>query len=452
MAPPSARLLVYIASEPFVAGRGRVIKETLAAEAAKRGASLIYVNNTGIQNKGKTVYIYDGGSVVFNGRGEKLFRLPAFASGIVHSPIEMAEGTGPALGSKRPQTLSLSPEGREDSIGEIFGALRYGLKKFLAQIGVERVVIGASGGIDSAVNAALFGKVLQPEQLLLVNMPSRFNSRITRDSAAELAANLGCRYTVMPIQESVEYTVRQIEEGILTSSGPIEPTGLTVSQATAENIQARDRSARVLAGLAAAFGGGFTCNANKSETTIGYSTLYGDLSGFLAPLADLWKDQVYQLADYLNRQVYQREVIPQKSIEIRPSAELSPAQAVEEGKGDPLHYPYHDYLFRAFMETPVRATPEDLLEWRLQGCLEENIGCAPGLAGELFPAPEDFIADLERWWLLFTGLAVAKRIQSPPILSVSRRAYGADYQEAQNTPYFSARYQEMKARLLNDLR
>ena len=217
-----------------------------------------------------------------------------------------------------------------------------------------------------------------------------------------------------------------------------------------ENIQARDRSARVLAGAAAAFGGGFTCNANKAETTVGYSTLYGDQSGFLAALADLWKYQVYDLARYLNDTVYGREVVPQGIIDLVPSAELSSAQNVDEGKGDPIKYPYHDYLFRSFVERWQKATPEDLLAWYKEGTVEKNLGCAPGLVAKYFPTAKDFIADLERWWNLFSGMAIAKRIQAPPILAVSRRAYGFDHREAQDGPYYTRRYREMKKEMLGE--
>jgi NAD+ synthase (glutamine-hydrolysing) len=112
--------------------------------------------------------------------------------------------------------------------------------------------------------------------------------------------------------------------------------------------------------------------------TVGYTTLYGDLAGFLAALADLWKFQVYDLARYLNSRVYGFEVIPQDLINLVPSAELSFEQSVDQGKGDPIIYPYHDYLFKAFMEKWNRAAPEDILEWYMEGSLEKNIGCAPG--------------------------------------------------------------------------
>ena len=211
----------------------------------------------------------------------------------------------------------------------------------------------------------------------------------------------------------------------------------------------RDRSARVLAGAAAAFGGGFTCNANKAETTVGYSTLYGDQSGFLCALADLWKHQVYELAYYLNEQVFHREVVPQATIDIVPSAELSSSQCVDEGKGDPIKYPYHDYLFRSFIERWKKASPQDILEWYAAGTLEEQIGCEKGLVKKYFATHEEFINDLERWWNLFCGMAIAKRIQAPPVLAVSRRVFGFDHREAQNPVHFTHRYLQLKQQALH---
>ena len=176
--------------------------------------------------------------------------------------------------------------------------------------------------------------------------------------------------------------------------------------------------------------------------------MYGDHAGFLAATADLWKHQVYALARYLNDVVFQREVVPQGSIDIVPSAELSASQDITKGQGDPIVYPYHDYLFRAFVERWQRATPETILTWYKEGTLEKEIGCSVNVR-DIFPTAKDFIDDLERWWRLLSGFAVAKRIQSPPVLSISRRSFGYDLRESQLKPYYTTRYEELKRELLN---
>lgn len=435
-------LLINISSSPFTLGKQGKRHRVFGKEARETGAPLVYINNVGIQNNGKTVYTFDGASTIYDRQGQVVAACPSFEPALQLFDLDL---------SGRGNQPTVKPS-EDNAIETVYQTLRYGTAKFLRQIGMERVVIGASGGIDSAVSAALYVSILGPENVLLTNLPSVYNSATTKGLAEDLAKRLGCLYTVVPIQESVDHTIRQLSGAPVMNLKTGSQSQLSITPFITENIQARDRSARVLAGLAAAFGGGFTCNANKSEMTVGYSTLYGDQAGFLAVLADLWKHQVYALGRYLNEQVYHAEVIPEGVFTLVPSAELSAEQNVDEGKGDPIVYPYHDYLFRSFMEWWNRATPEDLLGWYTSGELEAKLGCEPGLVNRLFPGPKEFIADLEKWWKLYCGMGVAKRIQAPPVLAVSRRAYGFDHREAQNSPYFTAQYQDLKERLLSAIR
>ena len=208
-----------------------------------------------------------------------------------------------------------------------------------------------------------------------MNLPSRFNSNTTIGLAQTLAKNLGCLYTEVSIEDSVELTKKQLQGlKVFSLDGKIS-TELQLSTLVLENIQARDRSSRVLAAIAASFCGVFTCNANKAEMTVGYSTLYGDLGGFLAVLGDLWKKEIYALGKYVNEKVFQKEMIPEGTFTIVPSAELSAQQAVDEGKGDPLNYPYHDQLFFSWVQRWNRATPEEILEWYLDGSLMQKLNC-----------------------------------------------------------------------------
>ena len=484
-------LIVNCSSSPYTIHKQEQRRALFSAQAKQYNTPIAYTNHVGIQNNGKNICIYDGCSALYDVNGSVVEEVPAFENTV--RPTLLKDTVW------QPQpTVSLQTESTPTYIPTLFKALQYGIRQFLAQTGIKNIVIGASGGIDSALNAALYSTVLAPENLYLVNMPSRYNSDMTKDLAYQLAQNIGCHYGVFPIEEGVNATIAQLEGQTFTKS-PLKASGhvhkhtladdATISNSTTdticesqqittnhteqthvdtdldtttflqlstlakENIQARDRSSRILAGIASAVNGAFTCNGNKTEFTIGYATMYGDLAGFLAVTGDVWKTDVYALARYMNEHIFKREVIPQGSIDVVPSAELSDAQDVMQGLGDPLQYEYHDCLFRAFVEgTPhtlphQRLTPEDILCAYEKGTLEHLLGL-PQLVSHYFTSTDQFINDLERWWKSFNGLAVAKRIQSPPLFLVSERAFGTDLSESQLKPYFSRTYHIIKERVL----
>ena len=495
-------LIVNCSSSPFTIHKQEQRHALFSAQAKQYNTPIAYTNHVGIQNNGKNICIYDGCSTLYDVNGSIVEKVPAFENTV--RPTLLKDTVW------QPQpTVSLQTESTPTYIPILFKALQYGIRQFLAQTGIKKIVIGASGGIDSALNAALYSTVLPLENLYLVNMPSRYNSDMTKDLAYQLARNIGCHYGVFPIEEGVSATIEQLEntsftkynahvipelhhhgnvhattiqdvkENTVSSEKDVSQTVLYGSDQTIanydnqrhiesdsnttsflqlstlgkENIQARDRSSRILAGIASAVNGAFTCNGNKTEFTVGYATMYGDLAGFLAVTGDVWKTDVYALARYMNETIFQREVIPQGSIDVVPSAELSDAQDVMQGLGDPLQYEYHDCLFRAFVEgTPhtllhQRLTPEDILCAYEKGTLEHLLRL-PHPVSHYFTSTEQFINDLERWWKSFNGLAVAKRIQSPPLFLVSERAFGTDLSESQLKPYFSRTYHINKERVL----
>lgn len=427
-----AQLLLNLSSSPFTLGKEEKRRRMLAAAAQKLRTPILYVNHRGLQNNGKNGYTFDGMTAAYGTDGALTGEAAPYTearSSFLFDPEQKI------LRPLRPMTPAAG--------NLLLPALRYGVSKFLSAIHAEKTVIGVSGGIDSAVNAALYRSVLPKDRLLLVNTPTRFNSETTKNLAANLAQNLGSPYVTVPIGEFVDRTADTLSRISIPSEKGEKP--LPVSPFMKENMQARDRSARVLAALAASFGGIFTCNANKTELSVGYATLYGDMAGALAATADLWKHQIYALGRALN-DWYGEPVIPEGTFTVTPSAELSDAQAVDKGLGDPLVYDYHDYLFRSFIEPWERKTPEDILRWYADGILEKEIG-TPLCIADLFPTPEAFIADLEKWWNLFAGFASAKRIQSPPLIALSRRPYGYDLRESQLTPYYTDEYLALKEAL-----
>ena len=427
-----AQMLLTISASPFTWNKQHKRLRVLSALAKRLQVPIAYINYAGVQNNGKNVFTFDGGTGVFDAQG-----------GFAGSAVRFGEDAFVAEITSENKLIGSQPIRLvEDDAAVTAEALLYGSGRFLADRKISRIVVGISGGIDSALVSALHARLVPPENLLLVNLPTRFNSATTRNLAREVARNLGCLFAEVPIDDAVDLTRRQLD-GVVATNPAGREFRLQVTGPVMENVQARDRGARVLASVAAAFGAAFTCNANKTEMATGYGTMYGDIAGYLAPIGDLWKMQVYAVAHCLNEKIFARAVIPEGIFTVTPSAELSRDQAVDEGKGDPFVYPYHDALLRAWVERWERPSPEEILSWYLDGTLEKQIGYE-GRVAALFKTSTAFIADVERCWNLYQGLAVAKRIQAPPVLVVSRRAFGFDHREAQIGPRYTPRYQELR--------
>jgi len=453
-----AELMVNISCSPYTIGKNSSRNRVFGAGHARYlGMPIIYVNAVGIQNNGKTIYTFDGSTVVYDESGDIIAQAPMFKEYMMY--VEWDNATKKML----PGEMCDLPG---SDIAEVAEALKYGIGKYLEACGTKRVVIGASGGIDSCVAASLYAQIVGPENLLLVNMPSKYNSNTTIDIAKKLAKNIECYYTSIPIEDSVNLTKKQIDglelkrfkkitmmrdEYVIphhSDGDPLwEKRTLNLNTTHLENVQARDRSSRILSALSCAWGGVFTNNGNKDEGTVGYATLYGDVAGFLAALGDLRKPMVYELGEYLNKTY---PVIPKGAFTVVASAELSDAQNVDEGKGDPIVYWYHSRLFYTWIESWYRKTPEDNLNWYMNGTINSKLKVPEGCdVYKLFPTAKAFTDDIERWYKLFKGMAVAKRVQAPPVIAVTRRAFGFDYREALNCWYLTRGYYKLKDQALN---
>jgi NAD+ synthase (glutamine-hydrolysing) len=433
------KLVFNLSCSPYSDAKDLKRLQLLKDSAQQNQTTICYLNSVGTQNVGKTVLGIDGQSTIMDPSGEVICEGGFFDEELLMIDWNNETSTAASAGSVLVKKSESGAFGRSK-----FGAIENTLRFLCEEWRVKSCLIGLSGGIDSALSAVLFSRILGPNCVNLINMPSKFNSKLTQEIAQTLALNLNCHYEQIGIQNAVDFTIQQLKSSKLS-----QLPGFQLNSWVMENIQARDRSSRILASVAAATQSVFPCNANKTETTVGYSTLYGDQSGFLCPLADLWKFEIYEMAQLYNDAVFGSEIVPKSCMTVVPSAELSELQDVTKGLGDPLHYPYHDKLFRSWTERWDRWTPLSVLSAYAAGTLEKDIDLTSGLIAKLFPNAASFVADLDGWWSLYTGMAAVKRMQAPPVLSVSRRSFGWDHREALGIQGTGPLYEELKRKILS---
>ena len=362
-----AEMILNVSASPFSLRKSAVRREMISGLAGTYQRPIFYCNAVG----GNDQLVFDGNSIAVNARGQLLAQLPAFeeASVIVDSESIQA-----------PEIPSV------DIVQELYSALRLGLRDYLAKCGFKSAVLGLSGGIDSAVVAAIAVDALGPNNVTGVSMPSQFSSRGSILDALALAKNLRIQCLEIPIADAFAVFKAQFKE---VFAGRTE-------DATEENMQARLRGMTLMA-LSNKFGHLVLSTGNKSELAVGYCTIYGDMAGGLAVISDVPKTMIYELARFINSEasrVGKGEIIPASTIEKPPSAELRPNQKDQD-----------------------TLPPYDVLDAILRLHVEDNLSVAEIVA-------QGFDEKTVRWVQRRVDLNEYKRAQAAPGLKVTSRAFG----------------------------
>jgi NAD+ synthase (glutamine-hydrolysing) len=358
-----AQLVVNISASPWERGKEATRLAMLQRVARDERVPLVQVNLVGANDE----LIFDGHSVALNAQGKVLTLGASFAEEVL--VVDMAASS--------PSPALLLPANQEE---QLFRALVLGVRDYVAKCGFKSVVLGLSGGIDSAIVAVIAAEALGAEKVWGVSLPSRYSSEGSLSDAALLAKKLGIRYDVLPIADPV-VDVEKVLERTFEGRTP---------DATEENIQSRMRGLLLMA-LSNKFGPLVLTTGNKSELAVGYCTLYGDMCGALAVIADVLKTEIYALARWINRD---GEIIPWNTIEKPPSAELRPNQTDQDS------LPPYDVLDRILRHYVVDdADPKMLV----------SEGISPEIVRDVLNK------------IVFSEY---KRRQAAPGLKVSSRAFG----------------------------
>ncbi len=379
-----------------------------------------YVNCVGAQNNGKNILGFDGASTVYGQDGKPKI----LANANYKEELLIFEH------DKIPKKTAIRK--KEQKIPRKYQVIIRGIQHMTDVTGIGKYVIGLSGGIDSAVVATLLVDALGKENVIAVNMPSKYNSQKTKNAAKSIAKRLGIKYVVIPIGSVNSYNQRVLEVA-RTNLGYTKEGEYKLKDLTQENIQAKIRGAGILSNLAGELGCFFPCNGNKVEIALGYATLYGDWGGSVAPIGDLTKAEVYKMAKYLNK-IHKKNPIPGNLLpnsyyefegnKIAPSAELKNDQV------DPIKVGYHCALIEKLLDYK-KFSPEQIMQWYMDRQLAKNLGITSSLIYERYAMGDayGFTEDL-KWICKRIKANVFKRIQGPPIIVTSKTAFGYDLRES----------------------
>ncbi|HEX9046421.1 MAG TPA: NAD+ synthase [Verrucomicrobiae bacterium] len=360
-----AEIILNLSASPWHDGKELTRLQMLQRAARDEKIPLVQVNLIGANDE----LIFDGHSVALNARGEVLALGKGFAEEVLVADLSPARGATPMAGVGFPQ--------REQ---QLFSALSLGVRDYVRKCGFKSVIVGLSGGIDSALVAVIAADALGPENVFGVSLPARYSSQGSLTDAEKLARNLGIRYEILPIEPVFNAVEAQLQK-VFAGTKPNEAE---------ENIQSRLRGVTLMA-LSNKFGALVLTTGNKSEMAVGYCTLYGDMNGALGPVADVLKTDVYKICRWINRE---REIIPSDSITKPPSAELRPNQTDQDS-----------------------LPPYEILDAILDLYVVKNLGKAEIVARGFAAAVVNDVVNK-------INFSEYKRRQAAPGLKVSPRAFG----------------------------
>ena len=340
LAETGAEILLVPNGSPYHRDKLSVRQTLMVARVVETGLPLVYLNLLG----GQDDQVFDGASFVLNPGGALALQMPAFEPAIAHVDfVETADGWRAEKGDLAPQ-----PDAWEAD----YHAMVLSLRDYLAKTGFKKVLLGLSGGIDSAIVATIAADAIGPQNVRCVMLPSEYTSQASLEDAKEVAEALGCRYDFVPIAEgrtAITNTLSPLFEGL-------------APDLTEENIQSRLRGLLLMA-LSNKFGEMLLTTGNKSEVAVGYCTIYGDMAGGFNPIKDLYKTRVFETCRWRNANhrpwmlAPVGQVIPPRVIDKPPSAELRPDQKDEDSLPP---YPVLDAILEAIVDNDVSVA--DLVE------------------------------------------------------------------------------------------